>query len=186
MTTASLTDEQQAAFLRESSAAAYLATSAGPCFGDSITPAGFRQYLEDLRREAGSPTHPVPRMLIEQLAMVHHSAGRIHSRVAEAKTLDEFSAYSAVLVKLLAEQRLLGETLHRLSKHDTTEATHEAPRPNKKADRRSRPKDSGKQHTQLTSNAVGDSDEPTIVPITQSTPRRRRAAKSTAAAGAFG
>ena len=184
MTTASLTDEQQAEFLRESSAGVYLSSSVGACLGNVVTPTGFKRYLEELRQAAGDSTNPLTQMLWEQFAMAHHNLGRLYSQASQSKTLDEIQTYSAILLKLHAELRLLGETLHRLSKHDTTEATHEASSSDNQADCRARPKDSGKQDTQLTSKA-GGTDEPTVVPFTQSAPRRRRAAKSTAATGAY-
>ncbi len=168
MTTPPLTDEQQAKFLRESSTGVYLSSSVGACLGDVVTPTGFKRYLEELRQAAGNSTHPLEQMLWEQFAMAHHNLGRIYSQASGSKTINEVQIYSAVLIKLHAELRLLGETLNRMSKHDTSEVAHEAPKPGKKANSGDRSQVSGKQNTQLTGNEAGESDEPTVVPFTES------------------
>ncbi len=181
-----LTDEQQAKFLRESSTGVYLASSVGACLGEVVTPTGFRRYLEELRQAVGASSHPLAQMLWEQFAMAHHNLGRLYSQASGSKTIVEVQTYSAILIKLHAELRLLGETLLRLSKADTNKADDDASNRDEKADCRARPKDSGKQITELTNNEAGGSDEPNVVPFTQSAPRRRRPQKSTAATGAFG
>ena len=186
MTTPPLTDEQQAKFLRESSAGVYLSSSVAACLGNAVTPTGFKRYLADIRKSAGASAHPLAQMLWEQFALAHHNLGRLYSQASQSKTLDEIQTYSAILLKLHAELRLLGETLHKLSKPNTNEANHEAPPSGQKPDVRARPEGFEKQNTEETSNAVGDSDEPTVIPITESSSRRRRAAKSTAAPGAYG
>ncbi len=180
--TSSLTDTQQAAFLRDSSAGLYLSASVGPCLGNQVSPTGFKAYLDELRLSAGDSTHPLTRMMWEQFAMGHHNLGRLYSQASQSKTIDEMSAYSTVIVKMHTELRLLSETLHRLNKPGLAAAADEHPQ-SKKA---SRPGDSGERDTQLRSKATEDHHEPSILPFTESQPRRRRSPKSVAAARTFG
>ena len=186
MTTPALTEEQQAKFLRESSTGVYLASSVGDCLGNVVTPAGFTIYMDELRQGAGNTTSPLVQMLWEQFAMAHHNLGRIYSQASGSKSIEEVQTYSAILIKLHAELRLLGETLNRMSKQDTSEASQDTSKPGKKANGRPLPPGSGTQNTQLTGNYAGESDEPTVIPITQSPTRRRRSEKSTVAARAYG
>lgn len=185
MTTPTLTEEQQAKFLRESSAGVYLASSVGECLGNVVTAPGFRRYLEELRQAAGNPTDPLQQMLWEQFAMAHHNLGRLYHQASGSKTVDEVQTYSAVLLKLHSELRQLGETLHRMSKSGLGGVGGSSTQPSSSmtADR---PTDSGERDTQLTGNKAGGVDEPTVIPFTEPAPRRRRPAKSTAAARAYG
>ena len=183
MTTPPLTDEQQAKFLRESSTGVYLASSVGACLGDIVTPTGFKRYLEELRQAAGASSHPLAQMLWEQFAMAHHNLGRLYSQASGSKTIDEVQVYSAVIIKLQSELRQLGETLGRMSKGATGRTAEKSQSPSKTQFSSTSSQNSD---TELTNNEAGGSDVPTVVPFTESAPRRRRAAKSTAAAGAFG
>ncbi len=177
-----LSVEQQAQFLRDSSAGVYLSASVGACLGNTISPVGFKAYLDQLLISAGDSAHPLTRMMWEQFAMGHHNLGRVYSRAAQSTTIDEMTAYSAIIVKLHAELRLLGETLHRLQKPGLAAAADEHPQ-SKKA---SRPGDSENSNTQLTSNEAGEPDEPNVLPFAEPTARRRRSPKSVAAARTFG
>jgi len=182
-TTTTLTDAQQAAFLRDSSASVYLTSSVGACLGNVVTPTGFRLYLEELRQAAGNPTDPLQQMLWEQFAMAHHNLGRLYHQASGAKTIDEVQIYYAVTLKLHAELRQLGETLHRLSKSERSSAASSSKQPSMTADL---PTDSGGRDTQQGSTESEGTDDRTIIPFTESQPRRRRSPKSVAASRTFG
>ena len=184
-TTTTLTDAQQAAFLRESAGGLYLSASVGPCLGNHITPAGFKEYLANLRQSAGSSSNPLEQLLWEQLALGHHNLGRLYSRAAEAKTIDEVGCYSSITNKLHGELRLLSETLHRIQKSGGATAADNSSSPHKQTMAAARPADLENSNTQQGSKPTGDDHEPSILPFTESQPRRRRSPKSVAAARAF-
>ena len=73
-----LSVEQQAQFLRDSSAGVYLSASVGACLGNTISPPGFKAYLDQLLISAGDSVHPLTRMMWEQFAMGHHNLGRLY------------------------------------------------------------------------------------------------------------
>ena len=176
-----LSVEQQAQFLHDSSAGVYLSASVGACLGNTISPVGFKAYLDQLLISAGDSAHPLTRMMWEQFAMGHHNLGRLYSRAAQSTTIEEMTAYSTVVVKMHSELRLLSETLHRLNKPGLAAAADERPQ-SKKA---SRPADLENSNTQLTSNEAGEPDEPNVIPFIEPASRRRRSPKSVAAARAF-
>ncbi len=183
--TSNLTDTQQAAFLRDSSAGLYLSASVGPCLGNQISPTGFKEYLANLRQSAGSSSNPLEQLLWEQLALGHHNLGRLYSRAAEAKTIDEVGCYSSITNKLHGELRLLSETLHRIQKSGGATAADNSSSPHKQTMAAARPADLENSNTQQGSKPTGDDHEPSILPFTESQPRRRRSPKSVAAARAF-
>lgn len=75
--------------------------------GDAAGPSGWKLYRDQLLKEAGNPTDPIERMMIEQLALAHFRVGRLHTRVAEARTVDEVKAFSAAATRLTGEFRRL-------------------------------------------------------------------------------
>ncbi len=178
----SLSVEQQAHFLLDSSAGVYLSSSVGACLGNTISPHGFKAYLDELRLSAGDSAHPLTRMMWEQFAMGHHNLGRLYSRAAQSTTIEEMTAYSSIIVKLHTELRLLSETLHRLNKPGLAASADEHPQSKKAAC----PRDSGEPDTKLGSKAAGDTDDRTVIPFTESQPRRRRPTKSAASARSYG
>ena len=177
-----LSVEQQAQFLHDSSAGVYLSASVGACLGNTISPPGFKAYLDQLLISAGDSAHPLTRMMWEQFAMGHHNLGRLYSRAAQSTTIDEMTAYSAIIVKLHAELRLLSETLHRLHKPGVAECP---PCQHGQSKPAARPADFENSNTQLTSNEAGEPDEPNVIPFIEPASRRRRSPKSVAAARAF-
>jgi len=68
---------------------------------------GFRIYLDKLLKDAGNPTDPIERMMVEQLAMAHHRIGQLHVQVEQARTAEEAKVYSAAAVRLTGEFRRL-------------------------------------------------------------------------------
>lgn len=185
-TTTTLTDAQQAAFLRDSSASVYLTSSVGACLGNVVTPTGFRLYLEELRQAAGNPTDPLQQMVWEQYVMAHHNLGRLYHRASGSATIDEAAVYSSIIIKLHAELRLLSETLHRLSKPGVAKTADTPPSRRGQSMAAARPADFENSNTQLTSNEAGEPDEPNVIPFIEPASRRRRSPKSVAASRTFG
>jgi hypothetical protein len=104
-------DEDQRRFhglaenLRDKTAAAYLSVVTAGVPGSTMPPEAYLQYLQTLLAEAGNPSDPIERMLIEQIALAHHNIGRLYSRAANTQHLDQSKAYYAAAVRLLAEFR---------------------------------------------------------------------------------
>src|SRR5262249_3433228 len=74
-------------------------------FKESIDVASCQAYLRTLLQDAGDPADPIARMLIEQLAMAHHTIGRLHFRAAMREGLAEVVAYHSALARLMSEFR---------------------------------------------------------------------------------
>ena len=111
---AGLSPEEQHEFLRKHGFAhnlkhkmggSYLYATASQIVGPDVSPESFVAYLDQLVEEAGQPTDPIERMLIEQIAMAHHNIGRLYVRAASAETLDQVNVYNAAAARLLAEFR---------------------------------------------------------------------------------
>lgn len=64
-------------------------------------------YLQQLMEDAGQPSDPVVRIMLEQLVMVHHKIGRLNRLSADATTLEEAKVYDAGSACLLGELRRL-------------------------------------------------------------------------------
>src|SRR5262249_41823147 len=97
--------EQKAANLRDVVPAAYLYGAATGLFKENIDVASCQAYLRTLLQDAGDPADPIVRMLIEQLAMAHHTLGRLHFRAATREGLAEIVAYHSALARLMSEFR---------------------------------------------------------------------------------
>jgi hypothetical protein len=83
---------QGAKNLKDETGPIYLYAALAPLFGDQVTSGSYRVYLSQLFHEAGNPTDPLERMIIEQLALAHHSIGRLHVKSASSKTAQEARA----------------------------------------------------------------------------------------------
>jgi hypothetical protein len=77
----------------------------GGVFGKLAEPGILQYYRDQLLRDAGNPPDPIERMLIEQLALAHHSIAKLHSKAAAAQTPDEANIYSGAASRLLGEFR---------------------------------------------------------------------------------
>ncbi len=55
--------------------------------GRTLDVASFKVYLDRVMREAGNPTDPVERMLLEQLVQAHHVIGGLHVRTSDHRKL---------------------------------------------------------------------------------------------------
>src|SRR3954451_20257945 len=96
---------QQAGKLQDLSGAVFLFGAAGALYGAGFDIAAFKAYLDAFFKDAGSPTDPVERMLLEQLALAHHSLGRLHFRAGTRDNLEEVTACHAAAARLQAEFR---------------------------------------------------------------------------------
>jgi hypothetical protein len=65
---------------------------------------GYDRYVTDLLQEAGNPSDPVERMLVEQLVLAHHKIGSLHAEAAGAKGTAA-ALCNAAAARLMAEFR---------------------------------------------------------------------------------
>lgn len=68
------------------------------------TPA-FKVFLKRLHEDAGSPTSPIARMMIEQLALAHFRIAQLQIKAAHAEGLEAAKIYNAMAARLLGEFR---------------------------------------------------------------------------------
>jgi hypothetical protein len=97
--------EQDAMNIKDDTGAAYLYGSLAPLFGQQIDQKAYRVYLDRLMRDAGNPSDPLERMIVEQLALCHHAIGRLHVKAAGSRSVQETTAYTAAAARLMAEHR---------------------------------------------------------------------------------
>ena len=71
----------------------------------SIDANAFRAFLEQLFRESGSPTDPVERMLLEQIALAHFRLGELYVTAAGAAGNEAIKIMNAATARLLSEFR---------------------------------------------------------------------------------
>jgi hypothetical protein len=103
--TPALTPAQKAENLQNLSGAVFLFGAAGKVYGSGIDVPAFKAYLDTFLKDAGSPTDPVERMLLEQLALAHHAIGRLHFRAGTSESLDAVTTCHAAAARLQAEFR---------------------------------------------------------------------------------
>lgn len=109
-----LTAHQQAAQARAERQADIIQDAAFPASMAAAIPlskevgaSGFKIYLDRLLKDAGNPTDPIERMMIEQLAMAHHRIAQLHVQTETADTVEGKKAYAAAAVRLTGEFRRL-------------------------------------------------------------------------------
>ncbi len=102
--------EHHAAHLSETSASAYIYGSMGHFFR-SIGPDAYKLYLLQVLKDAGDPSDPIERMLIEQICLAHHNIGRLHVKAAGAEGLDEARIYLGSAALITGEFRRTVATL---------------------------------------------------------------------------
>lgn len=109
-----LTASQQAAMRKAEGQAEVIKNAAFPAAMASAVPiakgvgaAGYRLFLDGLLRDAGNPTDPVERMLIEQLAMAHHRIGQLHAQAEQAQASEQAKVYLTAAARLTGEFRRL-------------------------------------------------------------------------------
>lgn len=98
----------RAAFnLRYRMGAAYLSAEFKGLSSSALPLESLDVYMQQLMEDAGQPSDPVVRIMLEQLAMVHHKIGRLNRLSADATTLEEAKVYDAGSACLLGELRRL-------------------------------------------------------------------------------
>jgi len=95
----------QVGCLKHSTAGMYFYGSLTACHGEKIGPEAYKTYVVQLLKEAGDPSDPVERMLVEQLALAHHNVGRLHIEAARAEGLEQAKAFNAAAARLMNEFR---------------------------------------------------------------------------------
>lgn len=93
--------EEQAANL----ASVYPAFMASALALKTFEAGAYQKYLQKLLEESGSPTDPVQRMLIEQLALAHFRVGDLHVAAAQAQSMEAAKVLNSAAVRLQAEFR---------------------------------------------------------------------------------
>jgi hypothetical protein len=73
--------------------------------GGQVGPAGCRAYLEHLVQDAGDPTDPIERMLLEQLGLAHFRIAQLHADAGRAQGVEAAKIYNSVAARLLGEFR---------------------------------------------------------------------------------
>jgi len=109
-----LTAQQQAALAKATREGNIVRTMAFPAamasalpIGNEVGPSGFKLYLDQLVQDAGAPTDPVERMLLEQLALAHQRVAKLHAQAEEAKSADAAKVYLVAAIRLTGELRRL-------------------------------------------------------------------------------
>lgn len=74
---------------------------------EQVGASAFKLYRDRLLKQAGDPSDPVERMMIEQLALAHHRVAQLHVQAEQAKTTEEVKTYSAAAARLTGEFRRL-------------------------------------------------------------------------------
>ena len=97
--------QPQARAIKETSAAAVLATCVGKIFGKEFGSCAFKAYHDNVLEAAGQPTDPIEIMLVEQLLLAYHRIGDLHTQAASAKTVDAAAVYNAAAARLMGEFR---------------------------------------------------------------------------------
>jgi hypothetical protein len=80
-------------------------------FTESVGVVGFHDWLAVFLRDAGDPSDPVLRMLLQQIAFAHFRVALLHARAQDATQTDAADVYMAAASKLTAEFRRLVLTL---------------------------------------------------------------------------
>src|SRR4051794_39793336 len=94
----------QARQLRETATSCYLYGASAGVF-PAVEAAAYTAYLEQLLRDAGDPSDPIERMLVEQLVQAHHAVGRLYFRASNSETVDAAGVYLAAAARLMNEFR---------------------------------------------------------------------------------
>jgi len=91
--------------LREVTGAAYLYGSTAGALSGNLGTDAYQRYRNQLIADCGSPRDPLIVMLLEQLALAHHNAGRLYLLSAQSKSWGENTALVAAAARLMAEYR---------------------------------------------------------------------------------
>jgi hypothetical protein len=99
------TASQKARNVQDFSGAVFLFGAAGKLYSPAFDIQTFKAYLDSYIKDAGAPTDPVERMLLEQLVLAHFSIGRLHFRAGTRDGLEEVTACAVAAARLQAEFR---------------------------------------------------------------------------------
>jgi hypothetical protein len=77
-------------------------------FGSSA----YRVYLERLIEDAGNPSDPVQRMMLEQLALAHFRIAQLQVQASHAKSTEGVKIYNSAASRLQGEFRRTALALH--------------------------------------------------------------------------
>ena len=91
--------------LRDVTGAAYLYGSTAGALSGNLGTDAYQRYRNQLIADCGSPRDPLIVMLLEQLALAHHNAGRLYLLSAQSKSWGENTALVAAAARLMAEYR---------------------------------------------------------------------------------
>jgi hypothetical protein len=96
---------KHAVYLREGATIGYLRSILFGSGQDPLHFLGYRIYLEQLIKDAGNPSDPVERMMLEQIVMAHHKVGGLYVEASRAGSASEADIYNTLAARLLAEFR---------------------------------------------------------------------------------
>jgi hypothetical protein len=77
-------------------------------FGSSA----YRVFLERLIQDAGNPSDPVQRMMLEQLALAHFRIGQLQVQASHAESNEGVKLYNSAASRLQGEFRRTALALH--------------------------------------------------------------------------
>ena len=110
----SLTEEQQAAIERVRHGADVLKNIAVPAAMCSIfnlktevSPGGIKVFADDFIQEAGDPSDPLERTMVQHVLLAHGRLIQLHTQAAEAKTAEAMTLCNAAAARLTSEMRQL-------------------------------------------------------------------------------
>lgn len=93
----------QAEVMRQALFPAMMADALG--YDNTFESRAYKVYLERLLQDAGNPTDPVERMMLEQLALAHFRIGQLQVSAGHAKALEATKIYNSAASRLLGEFR---------------------------------------------------------------------------------
>jgi len=91
--------------LRDMAAAGWLYWITSTTLAEKINPDAFKLYRDIMLHEAGNPSDPIERMLIEQLALAHFSIGQLRIRSCSTESPKMAIAFADAATRLLGELR---------------------------------------------------------------------------------
>jgi len=105
----------QAEVLREAYVPSALATALG--MGSQFDGSACRVYLDRFIQDAGNPSDPVERALVEQVAIARLRLADLHSQAAQAKAVEAVKVYTSATARLLGEVRRLALSIREYRSH---------------------------------------------------------------------
>jgi hypothetical protein len=70
-----------------------------------MPPEAAELYVQKFLADAGDPTDPVERLLVEQIILAHHNIARLYAKSASSELALDAERYASVAARLLAEFR---------------------------------------------------------------------------------